>query len=150
MLPEALAVVVGALIAVGAALRGWSWWLRERAVRRVPPEQVRRQARGVSLVVMVSGRGVLPGMNPARNNRTRGDLIVTDDRLLITSGRGTLVDLSAASAGTRLAAVRCPGPGKLVVEGDRGGKPGADAGRYRIETLLPDADQWVAALQRFV
>jgi hypothetical protein len=145
---EAVAIVFGGLLVIGAAMRAASWWQRARVLRSIPADQVVRQARGQSLRVLVHGPTALPGMNPRRANRTTGDLVLTHDRLVITSGRGTLVDLRA-DRGRRLTSVRCPGPGKLVVEGDSPG-PRQTTGLFRIETMIDDAPAWAEALQPYV
>ncbi len=145
---EAVAIVVGVLLVVGAAMRGWSWWARARVLRTIDAQAIVRQARGQSLRVLVHGPTALPGMNPRRANRTTGDLVLTADRLLVTSGRGTLVDLRPGR-GRKLSSVRCPGPGKLVIEGDSPG-PRDTMGLFRIETMLDDAPGWAEALQPFV
>jgi len=145
---EALAIVVGALVAGGAVMRGMSWFTRYRATRAIPTDQLVRDARGVSLRVLVHGPAALPGMNPRRANRTGGDLLLTADRFLLASGRGTLLDLRP-ERGRRLTSVRCPAPGKLVIEGDRPGARG-QPGLFRIEVMLPDAVAWAEALQAFV
>jgi hypothetical protein len=145
---QAVGIVVLAVAVVGAVMRGWTWWLRERAVRSVPADQIRRAARGVSLRVMVRGSHALPGMNPARANRTRGDLILTDDRFVLASGRGTLADLRAG-AGRRFTSARTTGPGRLVIEGDRPG-PHGEPGLFRVEIFHPDAEAWAIALRPFV
>jgi len=145
---QALAIVVGALVLGGAVLRGLSWFTRYRAVRTVAAGDIRRAARGVSLRMLVHGRTALPGMNPRRANRTAGDLVLTDDRLLVASGRGTLVDLRR-DRGRKLTSARCPGPGKLVIEGDSPG-PRGQVGLFRIEVMLPDAPAWAEALQPWV
>lgn len=145
---EAIAIVVGVLVLTGTAMRVASWWNRHRVLRTLPADAVVRQARGQSLRVLVHGPTTLPGMNPRRANRTRGDLVMTADRLVVTSGRGTLVDIRP-DRGRRLTSARCPGPGKLVLEGDAPGPRGL-TGLFRIETLIDDAPAWAEALQPFV
>ena len=98
--------------------------------------------------VLVHGPNVLPGMNPSRANRTRGDLVLTDDRFLLVSGRGTLADLRPG-VGRRFTSVRTTGPGRLIIEGDRPGTQGVSA-QFRIEIHSDDAPAWVEALQDFV
>jgi len=145
---EALLVVVLAFVVSGVTLKGWTWWLRQRMVRSIPAEAVIRQSRSVSLRVLVQGPNVLPGMNPARANRTTGDLVLTADRFVLTSGRGVLADLGPGR-GRRFHSVRSTGPGRLILEGSRPG-PRGEAGGFRVEVMLPDASQWVEALQSFV
>ena len=131
---EALLVVVAAVVGSGAVMKGWTWWLRQRAIRTIPADAIVRQVRGVSLRILA--------------NRTTGDLVLTADRFLLSSGRGTLADLRP-ERGRRFTSVRSTGPGRLVIEGDRPG-PQGQAGGFRIELMLADASQWVEALQPFV
>jgi hypothetical protein len=51
--------------------------------------------------------------------------------------------------GRRFTSVRSTGPGRLVIEGDRPGPQGQPGG-FRVEVMLADASDWVAALQPFV
>jgi hypothetical protein len=145
---EALLIVGAVVVGSGVVMRGWTWWLRQRVIRTIPAEGILREVRGVSMRVMVQGPHVLPGMNPAKANRTTGDLILTADRFLLASGRGTLADLRPWR-GRRFTSVRSTGPGRLIVEGDRPG-PRGDLGGFRVELMLPDALAWVDALQAFV
>jgi hypothetical protein len=145
---EALLVVLLPLVGSGVVLKGWTWWIRHRVLRTIPADRIVRQARGVSLRVLVQGPNVLTGMNPSKANRTTGDLVLTDDRFVLTSGRGVLSDLRP-ERGRRFTSVRSTGPGRLVIEGDRPGPQGQPGG-FRVEVMLADASDWVAALQPFV
>ncbi len=145
---EALLVVLLAFGASGVVLKGWTWWLRQRLLRTIPADAVVRQARGVSLRVLVQSPNVLVGMNPSKANRTTRDLMLTSDRFVITSGRGVIADLQP-ERGRRFTSVRTTGPGRLVIEGDRPG-PHGQPGGYRVEVMLADAAAWVEALQPFV
>ena len=145
---EALLIVLLAFGGSGVVLKGWTWWLRQRVLRTIPADAVVRQARGVSLRVLVQGPNVLVGMNPAKANRTTGDLVLTGDRFVLTSGRGVIADLRPGH-GRRFTSVRTTGPGRLVIEGDRPG-PRGEPGGFRVEVMLADASGWVEALQPFV
>lgn len=145
---QAVVVVVVAVVGAGAALRGWGWWIRTRLLRRIPADRVTRLRRGVSLRILVQGADALPGMNPRKANRTTGDLALSEDRFLLVSARGLVADMAPA-AGRRFTSVRCPGPGKLVMEG-RVSRPSGPAGQFRVEVILPDAVEWADALQPFV
>ncbi len=144
-------IVAVGFLAVGAAMRGWSWWMRERVVRALSDRPLVRSARGVSLRVLSRGARVLPGMTSNRAHRTRGDLLLLDGRFVVASSRGKLLDVSEAGTGPGLPvrSIRCPGPGKLVIEGSVPRAEG-DPGLFRIETLVPDAVEWARALQPFV
>lgn len=145
---QSILVVVAVLVVGGATLRGLSWARRERVIRAIGPGSVLRIARGVSLRVLVDVPDALPGgMNPARANRTRGDLVLTGDRFVLVSARGILVD-ARASGPARLSAVRAPGPDRLVLEGETPVLTGAP-GRYRVEMIVQDARAWADALHTF-
>lgn len=143
-----IVVVLAVLVAAGAVLQGVSYLQRRRARSVIPIEQVKHTLNGVSLRVETRGQTTLPGMNPGRANRTRGDLVVASDRFVVASSRGRLIDIRPGSP--RLTSVRSPGPGRLVLEGTSGlsgasGSPGA----YRIELVVEDARRWVEILSPF-
>lgn len=144
---RSMLVVLGVLILAGAVLKLVSWARREKIVRTIDPESLTRSLRGVSLRVLLHGPTTLPGMNPDRANRTRGDLLVSSDRFVIASSRGVLVDVRSGSK--RLTSVRCTGPGRLVLEGEVPVMKG-EPGRYRIELVTEEAASWVETLAPFV
>ena len=141
---EVVALMVFAMLGMGATLKGLSWYQRWRVVRRLDPEQITRQARGASMRVMVQGSRLLPGMSRTRANRTRGDLILMSDRLLLTSSRGTLLDLRN-NRGKKLSSARCTGPGRLILEGTIP-VPSGPPGLYRIELQVDEASAWATEL----
>ncbi len=145
---EGFVIVLIALTLVGTALQAHGWWKRYRILRTIPAEEIVRIERGVSLRVMVQGITGMPGMKERRGNRTRGDLVLTKDRFVLTSRRGTLADLKPA-AGRRFTSIRCTGPGRLIIEGDVPRDSGKN-GLYRFEIVVEHADQWVDALAEFV
>lgn len=145
---DAALVVLVLVVAVGAALRGAAWWSRRRAAARVPRDELVREARGVTLRVLVQGTRVFPGMSTRYANRTRGDLVLGRERFVLATNRGVLADL-APGRGRAFTSVRCTGPGRLVIEGDAPGARG-ERGLYRIEVTVADAAQWAAALRPFV
>mgnify|MGYP006928189775 CR=1 FL=1 len=145
---QAFIVLLVALTAVGTVLQGHGWWRRQRVLRTIPTAEIVRIDRGVSLRVMVQGITGMPGMKQRRGNRTRGDLVLTKDRFLLTSRRGTLADLKPGR-GRRFTSIRCTGPGRLIIEGDvprNAGEPGL----YRFEIVVERADEWVKLLADFV
>jgi hypothetical protein len=143
---SALIVVLVALVAAGAVLRGWSFYRRRRALATLGDAEVLRACHGVSMKVLHNG--AFPGLSKTKALRTRGDLALTHDRFLLTSGRGTLVDLRPGR-GIPLSAARCPGPRRLILEGEIGAPTGGPS-RYRVELLVDDADAWARELQPFV
>ncbi|MBX2803099.1 MAG: hypothetical protein KTR31_35795 [Myxococcales bacterium] len=143
---EAWIIVLSALVVAGAGLKGWGWWVRSRALGKLT--DVQRQQRGVTLRVMVRGTEVLPGMRSGRTHRSTGDVALTSRRFLLVSNRGVLVDVDQ-ERGRTLTSARCPGPGKLVLEG-RVPRPDGRHGAYRIEAIVNDAPGWASSLQPFV
>lgn len=145
---ESLLVVVVALATLGVLRRAWGTWLRRRAVARIPPAQVVRHARGVGLRALLSGTPPLLGLDPRKANRLVADLVLTADRFLLATDRGLWADLGP-DHGRRFRAVRSPGPGRLVIEGD---VPRADGelGLYRLELVVDDAPGWARDLAVFV
>jgi len=143
-LTEVIGFMVVGLFGMGAALKGVSWFRRWRVVRQVDPATITREARGVSMRVSVQGSRLLPGMSRTRANRTRGDLLLLKDRLLLASNRGTLLDLRK-DRGRKLSSARCTGPGRLVLEGEIP-VPSGPPGLFRIELQLADAPVWADAV----
>lgn len=141
---EPFAIVLGAFVLVGAGVRAYAWWLRERVVRALSDRPFDRIDRGVTLRVMARGSRFFPGMAPNRTHRTRGDLVWQAGRFVITSGRGTLLDIREGS-GPTITSVRSPGPQKLVIEGTVPALEGR-TGLFRIEAFLADALHWVEDL----
>ena len=145
---EPWAIVLSGFLLIGAGIRAWAWWARERVVRALAGPDVQRMSRGITIRVMARGARLFEGMAPNRTHRTRGDLLLLADRFVLTSGRGKLLDV-AEGRGPRLVSVRSPGPNKLVIEGSIPALEGR-VGNFRIEAFLPDALDWVQALQSFV
>jgi len=145
---QALLAILFALAAVGGGLKGLSWYKRYRILKDIDPEAITREARGVSMKVLVQGTRALPGMSTSRANRTVGDLVLLSDRFLITSGRGLIADLREGKR--KFKSVRCTGPGRLVIEGDVPASTNQQHGLYRIELILPDATSWAEALKPWI
>jgi len=145
---QSVLIALVAMMVAGALLRLNSWSRRWRYLRTVDPSQILRQNRGVSMRVLVQGTRVLAGMSTRKANRTVGDLVLSRDRFLITSGRGLIADLR--DGGRRFRSVRCTGPGRLVIEGDVPGPDPERPGLYRVELMLQDASEWATALAPWV
>ena len=142
-------VALGLLVAfvgVGAGLRVWGAMVRHRAIALLPDGA--KSIRGFTMRVMARGRHGLPGVAAGRTHRTTGDLGYTDDRLVLGSNRGILVDLRA-DGGRFLTSVRTTGPGKIVMEGETPGASGP-VGSFRFELGIAEPEPIVADLQRFV
>jgi hypothetical protein len=96
---------------------------------------------------MLRGSRPYIGLIPNRTNRTTADLALSQDRFIMATNHGVLVDLSC-DRGRRFSSVRCPGPGRLVFEGTLPQMSGP-SGTYRIEMVVADADGWARALTPF-
>ncbi|MEM6930252.1 MAG: hypothetical protein AAF602_25150 [Myxococcota bacterium] len=136
----------GGLVLAGAALRLWGQLVRRRAMGLLPDDATVH--RGVSMRVMARGRHGLPGIASGRTHRTTADVGYTDDRLVIGSNRGVLVDVRV-DGGRFLTSVRTTGPGKLVIEGETPGASGP-VGSFRFELGIARPEPWVDGLRRFV
>lgn len=145
---QALLVVVGSLVLIGAIMKGISWFRRTSLTRAIPEDAIVRQLRGTSMRVLTQGPPVLPGMSNRKANRTIGDLLLMKDRLLLVCNRGTLLDIRE-DRGRKLSSARCTGPGRLVLEGEIA-VPSGVAGQYRIELSAEDAPDWARALAPYV
>lgn len=145
---QALLIVVGSLVLIGAIMKAISWLQRSRLTRGIPEDAIQRQLRGTSMRVLTQGPPVFPGMSSRKANRTIGDLVLLNDRMLLVCNRGTLLDIRE-DRGRKLSSARCTGPGRLVLEGQIA-VPSGIAGQYRIELSAEDAPAWAKALAPFV
>ena len=145
---QALFIVVGSLLLLGAVLKLISWYRRSQLTHKIPEDQIVRALRGASLLVRTQGPPVFPGMSTTKANRSIGDLVLTADRMLLVCNRGPLLDIGP-ERGRKLSSARCTGPGRLVLEGELP-VPAGVTGRYRIEVAADDAPSWASALAPFV
>lgn len=141
---QAVVVVVVAVTLLGGAKRLVGWWQRERVVRSLDPEVLRRMDRGVSARAIVAGVKRWRGLDARRRTGLRADLLLAGDRFLLATDRGLFLDVHADSEGP-LTSIRCTGPGRLVIEGDIG----RDDARFRFEITVGDAQGWAAELAPF-
>lgn len=144
---EAAVIVIVAVVVLGGVLQLRSVIVRRRALARLGDAPITRSARGVSMRVLLQGRA-FAGMNPRRANRTRGDLVLTADRCLLSTNRGVIADIGP-ERGRLFTSARCTGPGRLVIEGDVP-RPDGPPTLYRVDITHPDALAWVDALAPFV
>ncbi len=107
----------------------------------VPPDQVLREARGIPARVFVD-RDVLGGPQARRTNRSKADLVLTQGRLLVATHHGRVLELTPPHPGS----VRCTGPKRLVLEGNRLRKEGLL--KVRVELICHDAEAWVDLAER--
>ncbi len=140
--------IAGVAIGLGAAIRGAGALRRRRGTRRIPPALRTRQAQRIRVRVEVDASSVLPGMNAARRNVTTADLALSEARMVLSSERGVLLDLTAGRS-RPLRAARCTGPGRLVLEGDAPRMNG-EVGQFRIELAIDHAEAWASDLRRYV
>ncbi len=153
MWEASIVVAIGlTLLLVGRRIFGL--WRRNQALGRLKEANVIRQTRGVRIAGLLTNAPAISGMNPRRRNIMTGDLALTPNRFVLVSNRGLLADVGIADGGVdahgRLfTSVRCPGPGRLLIEGDIPlmGKP---AGLFRFEISTKDAMEWAQALRPFV
>ncbi len=146
---QAIVVVLATVVVSGLLLRGWGRLLRRRARARLGDSPVVRELSDVTFRVLVQRTGVLPGMSPRAANRTRGDVVLTADRLLVVCNRGILIDL-LRERGRGLRSARATGPGKLVIEGDVA-RPGRSPALWRVEVGgVDDVRTWVERLVPWV
>lgn len=140
---ESLAIIAGVLFASGLALRSMGWLVRTRGLRRLGEAQRVREARGVDLRLMIQGQA-LRGFRPGRTHVLRGELVLTEDRLLLSTQRGIALD---ERVGGSLVSVRCTGPARLVLEGEQPARDRSKAPTlYRLELVLPKAGAWARAI----
>jgi len=132
------ALVFGLAIVGSFGLGQFRKSVRRRAVRPGEGEQVLLTASGLSARVFVD-RDLLAGPRAGTINRSRIDLLLSQDRLLVASHHGRLLELTERTGGS----VRSTGPNRLVIEGQR---PGQGA-RVRIEILCDRAEEWARAAE---
>ena len=145
---QAWVLVLSTLLLVGMVRRLRGRAIRYRALRRLATGETVRALHGVSLRVLVEGSTALAGMKRGRSNRTRGDLVVTQERVVLVCNRGTLLNRGRGDGGPPWE-VRCTGPGRLVLEASLSDRHRKNA-RFRVEfSELDDADGWVTLLRTY-
>ena len=110
---------------------------RRRRASQVPDHEVVKIARGVPARVFVD-QDVLEGPRKGVINRSPADLVLTADRLIIATRHGRVLELTKANPGS----VRCTGPRRLIIEGERLRKSGSM--KVRLELIVDDAEVWAA------
>ena len=145
---RAIGYVLVSLMSVSIFLRLKSWSRRTQWKKRVNRADVIRLEQRVPMKVLLMGSALLPGMHPTRVNRTRGDLVMTKNRFLMTSNRGMLVDLGPHS-GRYMTSARCTGPQRLVIEGNLVSSTGKQ-GSYRFECVVGDGVVWSQLLEKYI
>jgi hypothetical protein len=107
----------------------------------------KRVARGVPMTLVCEGPRLWLFVAAGASNHTV-DLAVGGGRFVMASGEGVFVDRSG-DEGPKISAVRCPGPGRLTIEGELLAV-GAPRGSWRADLSIPDAEGWADDLKAFV
>ena len=141
-------IVLGIVIMGGVSAKSWTWLRRWRVISQIPADRIEHIERGIGIRALLYGVPPMLGLNPRRTNLTTGDLVLTKDRFVLTSGRGVLADLGP-ERGRRFTSARCTGPSRLVIEGDIP-RPDGGLGQYRFELVVADASGWAKLLSPFV
>lgn len=102
----------------------------------VPAASILREARRLPARVFVD-KDVVGGPQADRTNRSHADLVLTDGRLLVATHLGRVLELTPTNPGS----VRCTGPRRLILEGERLQKAGVM--KVRVELICDDAEGWV-------
>jgi len=112
---------------------------RQRRLRasRVPDNEVVKIARGVPARLFVD-QDVLDGPRKGIINRSPADLVLTASRLIVATRHGRVLELTRANPGS----VRCTGPRRLIIEGERLRKQGSM--KVRLELIVDEAELWSA------
>lgn len=133
----ALLVVFGMVLGAGGVVAVSRNRRRARAATVPQGETLLREARDCGSRVFVSS-DVIGGPSADKINRSPADLVLTDKRLLVATRHGRVLEITAGSGGS----VRCTGPRRLVIEGERPQKDGVM--HVRAELIVPDAEVWAA------
>jgi hypothetical protein len=139
---EAAAVVAGALFVSGATVRALSAYNRRRGLALLGDAPRNLEARGVHLRIKIEGAR-MRGVEPGRLHKRVGDLALAGEHFVLSTGSGVVLD--EREGGRTMTSVRCPGPGRLVIEGEVPTATGVPA-PYRIELVADDAPAWATAL----
>jgi hypothetical protein len=127
-------LLFAALVVVGGLLHGYRKLRRDRGARIPDGEQVVLEVDRVSVRLYVNRS--IPGGPSAPGGRDRARLVLTQERLLLCTGHGRVVEINSEQGGS----VRSTGPGRLVIEGMH---PSGRAD-VRAELTVQNAEQWQA------
>ena len=114
----------------------------------VGDQPLHRLSRDIGIRIRLRDTRAIHGMDPRKTHLTRGDLAMTEGRLILGSEKGLLLDIREGH-GRPITSARCTGPGRLVLEGDIPDSRG-DRGLYRFELVIDQASEWAKDLRRFV
>ncbi len=133
----ALLVVFGMVLGAGGLVAVSRNRRRARAGSVPEGDTLLREARDCGSRVFVS-TDVIGGPSADRINRSPADLVLTDKRLLVATRHGRVLEITVGAPGS----VRCTGPRRLVIEGERPQRDGVM--HVRAELIVPDAEVWAA------
>jgi len=128
-------IVFGALTVVAALFNAWRKSRRNRGASLPDGEVVVREVEEAAVRLYVNTS--IPGGPKAPGGRDRGRLVMSHQRMVLATGHGRVLEISADRPGS----VRCTGPRRLVIEG-RHPSGRADV---RAELAVDDAEGWQAA-----
>lgn len=118
-------------------------WRRRRAREALEGTPMVLAAPHSTARLLFQGKRPLLGLEPNTPHLMRADVYLTEDRLVIVSNEGVLIDLRRDGPHP-LRSARCVGPGRLVLEGT------LERGAWRLELAEAGAEQWATALAPFV
>lgn len=102
-------------------------------------ERALLQARGITARINCD-QALAPGLRTNVENQREVVAMLTDQRLVIATWRGVLVDLTVGDT----LRVTAPGPKRLVIEGERQPRSsGAKPAQLRLELLVDQPERWV-------
>lgn len=137
-LVTAIAIVFG-FLAVARGITEYGRRRRRLQASRIPDDLVVKMVRGVGARVFVD-KDMIDGPKAGVINNTPADLVLCADRLIVATRHGRILELTPGAG-----SVRCTGPRRLVIEGERLRKHGPM--KVRIEALVDDAEQWAELAQ---
>jgi hypothetical protein len=129
------AIVFGALVVVAILFQAWRTSRRNRGAIISPEEMVVRDIEDIAVRLYVNRN--IPGGPRAPGGRDRGRMVLSGQRLILSTGHGRVLEIRADRPGS----VRCTGPRRLVIEGQH---PSGRAD-VRAEMAIHDAEGWQEA-----
>lgn len=127
-----ITIVFAALVAVGTVFNAWRRSRRLRGSVLPDGETVVREVEECAVRLFLNRS--IPGGPRAPGGRDRARLVLSEARLILSTGHGRVLEITADRPGS----VRCTGPRRLVIEGQH------PTGRadVRAELAVADAEAW--------
>lgn len=129
------ALLFGFLIVCATVFQAWRRGRRSRGARLPDHETQVREVEEAAVRLYINR--TIPGGPRAPGGRDRARVVLSDQRLLVSTGHGRVLEITAERPGS----VRCTGPRRLVIEGQH---PSGRAD-VRAELAVDDAEGWQAA-----